>query len=822
MPDGAPHRGAAPRSGAAHAQEARPEGPRAAQASSGPHAGRRSPAQAELPARAPSGPPDAAVQDAAAAGEAPPPLSVLPDAQPAHHGPPPGFIRQYELVERVKAYDPDADEALLNRAYVTSMRAHGDQLRSSGDPYFTHPLSVAAILTELKLDPASIATALLHDVVEDTDTTIDDIRAGFGEEVASLVDGVTKISARELSADADGKAESFAKFILATAKDVRVLLVKLADRLHNMRTLGYVAPQKRQRVARETMEIYAPLAGRMGVQRIKEELEDLSFQHLEPDAYEAITRRLAELSAEAVPEVVALSQTIRAKLADAGLKADVTSREKRAFSVWRKMRRKSSLFEELADIYAFRVIVPTTQDCYRALGVIHGAFPMIPGEFDDYVSTPKPNNYQSIHTAVLTTGREAGRAGQRVEVQIRSEAMHDNAERGVAAHWRYKDASGQAGAGSGRTVEVAPHGRYDAYEWLRGATASLAAGGDAKEFLASAKMDLYRDQVFPFTPRGRVIPLPKGATALDFAYALHTDIGDTYAGVKINGVARPNRTPLRSGDVVDILRADDAPIPPQWERLVVTGTARTHIRRRIKTLAKKEQLALGKRIVTSAFGARDLPFSEDAVREAARRMGYRGLKPLLEAAGRLEVSGTDVIAEVFPNLDAGRQTGPGHAVPFGKPLAPGAVALEGLGRGAQARLAACCGPLPGERIVGLPGEDGQVAVHRIDCDRLESAEGEWLDLAWSAREARSFVAPIVVTVNNRTGAIGHIGTMLARYGADIVDLSLDHREVSFSDLCVDVAVRDARHLSSVLTGLRASDYVVEAKRREPGEACEAR
>ena len=808
MPDGAPH----PKAALTEASDASTPPPPREDAEAAPHdpgTGRDGPAQARLPAGAAPGAADQGVPDGAPAGAS----AVAPPAAP--HGPPPGFIRQYELVERVRAYDPDADEALLNRAYVFSMQAHGGQVRSSGDPYFTHPISVAAILTELRLDPASIATALLHDVVEDTDVTIADIRARFGAEVAGLVDGVTKISARELAGDADGKAESFAKFILATAKDVRVLLVKLADRLHNMRTLGYVRPDKRERIARETMEIYAPLAGRMGVQRIKEELEDLSFEHLEPEAFAAISDGLAKLSADAVPDIVALSQTIKAKLEAAGIVATVTSREKRAFSVWRKMRRKRSLFEELADIYAFRVIVRTTEDCYRALGVIHGAFPMIPGEFDDYVSTPKPNNYQSIHTAVLTTGQDEARPGQRVEVQIRSEAMHDSAERGIAAHWRYKDRS--ASTPEGATVEMAQTGRYDAYEWLRGATASLEAGGDAAEFLASAKMDLYRDQVFPFTPRGRVIPLPLGATALDFAYALHTDIGDSYAGVKINGVARPNRTQLRSGDVVDILRADDAPIPQGWERLVATGTARNHIRRRIKSLAKREQHALGRRIVTSAFAARELPYAEDAVRAAGRRMGYRGLKPLLEAAGRLEVSGARVIETVFPDLETTEPSDGQGAVAPGATETAARVSLEGIDRGAQVRLARCCSPLPGEAIVGVPGGEGQVVVHRTVCELIAGAPGERLPLDWSSKRQAPYVAPIIVTVNNRTGAIGHIGSMLARYGADIVDMRLEHREVAFSDLCFDIAVRDKRHLSGVLTGLRASDYVVEARRREPGE-----
>ena len=798
------------REGARDAKTAAPKAGRGARAPS-PGAADGGPAQARLPEGAAPGRDAEPVPRPEAAGR-PAPVAASSGGKAR----PPGFIRQVELVERVKAYDPDADEALLNRAYVFSMKAHGEQTRSSGDPYFTHPLSVAAILTELKLDPATIATALLHDVVEDTDVTTADIETAFGAEVAALVDGVTKISKHELSADQDGKAESFAKFILATAKDVRVLLVKLADRLHNMRTLGFVSAEKAERVARETMEIYVPLAGRVGVQKIKEELEDLSFRYLNANAYEAITEGLARLSEEAASDVVALSQVIKTRLADAGIEADVQSREKRAFSVWRKMERKKASFEELADIYAFRIIVPTTEDCYRAVGVIHQAYPMMPQEFDDYISTPKANNYQSIHTVVLAG--EKGRDGVRVEVQIRSKAMHDTAERGIAAHWRYKDAA--ARQKSGQTVEITEHGRYDPYEWLQNSVTALAEGAaDPEEFLAQAKIDLYRDQIFPFTPRGRVIPLPQGATGLDFAYALHTDVGDTYVGVRINGVTRPDRTPLRSGDVVEILRADDASIPLNWERLVVTGSAKNGLRRKTKALALKDQHKLGMTTVKHAFAGRDLPYSDEAVRAAAKRMGYRGLKPLFEAAGRLEVTGQQVIDEVFPNIGAPATPLDG-AIALGDRQSARRASLKGLEAKAQVRLPRCCSPLPGERIAGVRGEGGQVDVHRIDCDRLAEEEGDWLDLDWRRTDGQTYVTPIVVTVNNRTGAIGHIGTILARYGADIVDMTLDHREVSFSDLCFDIAVRDARHLTDVLTGLRASDYVVEAKRPDPGEGCD--
>lgn len=729
-------------------------------------------------------------------------------------GKPPNFIRQYELVDRVKEYDPQADESLLNRAYVFAMRAHGDQTRSSGDPYFSHPLAVAGILTELKLDTATIATALLHDVVEDTDITIGEIEDLFGAEIAQLVDGVTKISKRELAPDADGKAENFAKFLLATAKDIRVLLVKLADRLHNMRTLHFIPKQeKRERIALETMEIYAPMAARIGVQRIREELEDLSFKYLNESAYETITQGLERLQQDAVSEVVALAQTLRAGLQKAGLDAEVHSREKRAFSIWRKMQRKRNTFEELADIYAFRVLVDTVDDCYRALGVIHQAFRMIPDEFDDYISTPKPNGYQSIHTAVLASHGERG--GQRVEIQIRTKQMHEIAEKGVAAHWRYKEASSQAAEGSG-TVELTGTGRVASYEWMRGILETLIAEGDKSEVLDQAKIDLYQDQVFAFTPKGRVIPLPPHATALDFAYALHTEIGDRFSSARINGVNRPARWRLRNGDVVEIVKNENAPIPTGWDTFVVTGAAKAGIRRRIRALKAREQEELGERILTAAFAARHLPYSRNGIKTAREQLGYESIPDLFVAVGRMDLSADEVIQKIYPDVDVEPPDVAAKALRAGQRIPRRAVSIGGVTPGGAIRLGPCCRPLPGERIVGVRDkEEGVIVVHRIDCDVLaETRAEEWLDLKWSEDIGEQFVAPIVLTVNNKTGALGHIGTMLARYQVDILDLKLHHREVDFYDLYFDIAVRDARHLAKVLTALRASDYVVAADRRD--------
>ncbi|MBV9914847.1 MAG: bifunctional (p)ppGpp synthetase/guanosine-3',5'-bis(diphosphate) 3'-pyrophosphohydrolase, partial [Sinobacteraceae bacterium] len=445
--------------------------------------------------------------------------------------PRPRLMRQHELVERVKAYDPGADEALLNRAYVYAMKAHGKQFRASGDPYFSHPLEVAAILTELKLDVPTILTALLHDTVEDTYVTIGDVTQNFGEEIANLVDGVTKLSQLELFSERTKQAENFRKLMLAITNDIRVLLVKLADRLHNMRTLHFIEkPEKRRRIAQETVDIYAPLAGRIGMQNMREELEDLAFAELDPEARNSIVTRLARLDAQSGDRIARIAQQLKQKLDEAGIDASVTGRAKRPYSIWRKLKDKQLNFEQLSDIFGFRVITKTVDDCYRALGVLHRHWRMVPERFKDFVSNPKTNGYQSIHTTVI------GPEQQRVEVQIRTEDMHDVAERGVAAHWRYRE-----------HVEERSASAESAYQWLREMVDLLEHGNSPEEFLEHSRLTMYQDQVFCFTPKGDLISLPRGATPIDFAYAVHTDVGNTTVGAKVNGVHVPLHTPLRNG-----------------------------------------------------------------------------------------------------------------------------------------------------------------------------------------------------------------------------------------------------------------------------------
>ncbi|MFQ5563624.1 MAG: RelA/SpoT family protein [Parvularculaceae bacterium] len=727
---------------------------------------------------------------------------------------PVGFIRQYELVDRVKAYDPKADEDLLNRAYVFAMKAHGDQTRKSGDPYFTHPLAVAAILTELRADPATVATALLHDVVEDTATTVEDIRKMFGDEIARLVDGVTKLSKIELRDEASKQAENFRKLVVAMADDVRVLLVKLADRLHNMRTLGHIEEAaKRRRIALETMEIYAPLAGRIGVQRFREELEDIAFRELSPEAYKTISDRLAQLQKTAVRAVVDLAHAVRDKLEKAGVNADVFSREKRPYSIWRKMAAKNVSFDELADIYAFRVLVESIGDCYRALGVIHSGWRLIPSEFDDYISAPKPNNYRSIHTAVIGPPRDDG-SRQRIEIQIRTREMHETAERGVAAHWQYKDANGNGES----SVEIVAPGHYDPYETPRRLVEMFQHGDDLDEALRYAKLELFQDQVFCFTPKGRVIALPRGATGIDFAYAVHTDIGDSCIGVKINGVARPLRTALNNGDVVLILRSEKAPPPAEWESIAVTGKARAAIRRRIKKMQRAEHVALGRSIAESVFSGAHLEFSAKAVRAALTRLGLKTVEDVLARVGRGDLSVNEVIEAAYPGA-AHAAEGEIRAAAL-RPFKP-RVAIEGLTPGVSVIMAGCCTPLPGERIIGIRQDDGSIKVHTIYCETLareDPPQDRWLDLKWRHdQESTSAFARISVTVRNGVGVLSEIASIIARYGVSIANMKMRNRSKDFIELIMDVELKDAKQLAQMLAGLRASASVISADRNEASE-----
>ncbi|HWA30004.1 MAG TPA: bifunctional (p)ppGpp synthetase/guanosine-3',5'-bis(diphosphate) 3'-pyrophosphohydrolase, partial [Rhizomicrobium sp.] len=699
---------------------------------------------------------------------------AVPAAATVFHPPTPKprasrkLMRQTELVERVKAYDPNADEELLNKAYVYAMKAHGKQFRASGDPYFTHPLEVAAILTELKLDVPTIVTALLHDTVEDTYVTIDDVKKNFGEEIASLVDGVTKLSQLELFSERTKQAENFRKLMLAMSNDIRVLLVKLADRLHNMRTLNHIEkPEKRRRIAQETLDIYAPLAGRIGMQNMREELEDLAFAELNPEARNSIVTRLSRLDAGSGQRIGRIADAIKRKLAENGIDAWVYGRAKRPYSIWRKLQNKQLNFEQLSDIFGFRVIVQTPEDCYRALGVLHQNWRMIPDRFKDFISNPKTNGYQSIHTTVI------GPEQQRVEVQIRTQEMHEIAERGVAAHWRYRE-------------HIVGEPTESALVWLRDMVDLLEKGDSAEEFLENSQLNMYQDQVFCFTPKGDLISLPRGATPIDFAYQVHTDLGNQTVGVKVNGVHVPLHTPLKNGDQVEIIRQKGSSPSPLWEQFVVTGRARAEIRRYLKHARHDEHVKFGREILKKTFADEKQELTEKAIDEVAKKLRLAKAEDVYAEVGRGALRAQDVIEAVFPELkrDPARRQ---HAYDDGKGKKP--ISIRGLTEGISYSLGECCHPLPGDRIVGLVTPGRGVVIHTIDCAELEKAQDkmhDWLDVSWGrhAAEAGPSLARVVVRVKNMPGALGAVMTVIGNNGGNIFNMKVTDRNPLFFEFQV--------------------------------------
>ncbi len=713
------------------------------------------------------------------------------------------LMRQTELVDRVKAYDPGADEALLNKAYVYAMKAHGKQFRASGDPYFAHPLEVAAILTDLKLDVATIVTALLHDTIEDTLATYDDIKANFGDEIANLVDGVTKLSQLELFSERTKQAENFRKLMLAITSDIRVLLVKLADRLHNMRTLGFIEnPEKRHRIAQETQDIYAPLAGRIGMQNMREELEDLAFAELNPEERNSIVMRLTRLSDSSGDRIGRIADQLKRKLAEHGIDAWVYGRAKRPFSIWRKLRDKQLNFETLSDIFGFRVIVKSEDDCYRALGVLHTNWQMVPDRFKDFISTPKTNGYRSIHTTVI------GPEKQRVEVQIRTEAMHDVAERGVAAHWRYRE-------------HVAADGDDRAYGWLRDMV-DLLERDSAEDFLENSRLSMYQDQVFCFTPKGDLISLPRGATPIDFAYALHTDIGNTTVGAKVNGVHVPLHTPIKNGDQVEIIRTKEQTPSPLWEQFVVTGRARAEIRRFLRHAQRDEHVKFGKNILKKVFADEGAELTDKAAVDVAKKLHLTKAEDVYAEVGRGALRGHEVLEAVFPEL----RRDPEHRKQsaFSEPKTKKPISIRGLTEGISYRLGQCCHPLPGDRIVGLmePGEGA--VIHTIDCAELEKAQTgmeDWLDVTWGlhAAEGGPSVARVQVRVKNEPGSLAAVMSVIANNGGNIFNMKVTNRNPLYFEFNVDIEVRDLAHLQNILGALRVNAAVESVDRvREKEEA----
>ncbi len=713
------------------------------------------------------------------------------------------MITPDDLVALIRNYNPTCDEALIRRAWDYGEAMHAGQMRHSGERYFTHPVAVASILTEMRLDDATIVTALLHDTIEDTRSTYGEVEHMFGHEVAELVDGVTTLTNLQLNAfepaGASGRpspeakqAENFRKLLMAMSRDLRVILVKLADRLHNMRTIRSMRPEKQAQKARETMEIYAPLAGRMGMQWMREELEDLAFRVLDPERRNAILRRFITLQRESGDVIARITADIRFELEKAGLDGTVYGRAKKPYSVWRKMQDKELEFSRLSDIYGFRIIVDDVQECYQALGLIHQRWRAVPGRFKDYVSQPKSNGYRSIHTTV------SGRDGKRVEVQIRTREMHEVAEAGVAAHWAYKD-----GARSVNPFAIDPA------KWIESLTSRLDRDEDHDEFLEHVKLEMYADQVFCFTPKGDVVQLPKGATPLDFAYAIHTRIGNATVSAKVDGMRVPLWTRLRNGQQVEIITADGQRPQTSWIELVHTGRAKAAIRRSLREEDRERFVRLGRELSRVAFDRVGRKVTDKALDTAARSMAVKGPTELLAKIGAAEISARAVVEQLYPEIAS-----------MGQAEVDASRPVVGLDPDIPFRRANCCQPVPGERIVGITYRGKGIVAHAIDCEVLASLEEQperWVDLHWhEGKHAAVHNVSLTLTITNSAGVLGRVCSLVGEQKANISDLRFLDRKPDYFRIFVEIEVSDAAHLHRILTILSAETDIAQVTRdRDP-------
>lgn len=716
-------------------------------------------------------------------------------------------MRQYELVERVKSYDPNADEEALNRAYVFATKMHTAQIRESGDPYFSHPLEVAEILTEYRMDSATVIAALLHDTMEDTPASYIDLKELFGETVADLVKGMTKLSKVQILSEASKQAENFQKLVLAVSEDIRVLLIKLADRLHNMRTLHFCKkPEKQIRIAKETLEIYVPLAERIGMQAIKDELEDYCFQILYPEAYKSIESRLRFLSEQGKKDVEFVIEQLEKDLNEHGIQAQITGREKRPYSIWRKMQKQNISFEQVCDIIAFRIIVDSIETCYQTLGVIHTKYPMIPGRYKDYISTPKQNGYRSLHTGVI------GPLNRRIEVQIRTQEMHEVAELGVAAHWEYKQGT---------------HKEGKQYRWLRDLLDLMNHCSDPNEFLEHTKIAMYQDQVFCFSPKGDLITLPKGATAIDFAYAVHSRIGDTCVGVKINGKIRPLRTILQNGDQVEVLTNKNQTPSPEWEHIALTAKAKASIRRFIRTQKYEQNIAAARDMFNNASKEYGISWNEKELQPLLSV--YKQFLPAYKqetTAALLSVIGAGIVPfkEVFHMLHPECvQSGFKRAFSLFKKNKPETTAdnkkmpVTGLISGIALNFGKCCHPVPGDPIVGIVTTGKGVTIHTQDCPSLNQYQEEperWLDVDWNPEVIKDQALPvrIKIVLEDRPNSLSELLAIISKHNISVTNLNTQNRSNGWAEIYLDLEVKNSEQLDILMQALRSFNRVSSAHR----------
>jgi guanosine-3',5'-bis(diphosphate) 3'-pyrophosphohydrolase len=713
-----------------------------------------------------------------------------------------------QLIDTVRSYNPAVDADKLNEAVEYAKVKHAGQTRASGEPYYTHPLEVAGMLADMRMDPATLVTAILHDTLEDTNATPEEIEKKFGKDVLTLINGVSKLTRIESQTVEGKQAENFRKLVLAMSEDIRVLLVKLADRLHNMRTLHHIEkPEKRRRIARETLEIYAPLAERIGIHKIKEELEDLAFGYLNPEARESITNRLSFLRKEGTDIVNAIIKELQGLMKEATIDASITGREKTRYSIWRKMQRKNISFEQLSDIMALRVVVTSLEECYHALGIVHSRYPTVPGRFKDFISTPKPNGYRSLHTTVI------GPFNQRIEIQIRTRDMHEEADLGVAAHWAYKQGN------MGETLNEAKK-----YRWLRELVEIMEEESKPEEFLENTKMELFQDKAYCFSPKGDLIELPNGATPIDFAYAIHSGVGNRCVGAKINGRIAPLNTKLQNGDQVEIVTSKTQNPSPTWERFVVTGKARSHIRRFIRQQQRDEYVQVGRAILQKMFKQEGYEFTDKAVQGAIPHFKGDNVKAenvddIFAGIGAGNLTAREVFRVIFPahkSVEEKPEITEENIVNK-KPSKSQPMLIKGLIPGMAVHYARCCHPLPGDRIVGIVTTGKGVTIHTIDCETLEQfadTPERWLDVAWGdgADNPESHVGRLNVTISNEPGALGTLSTVIGKSGGNITNLKITNRSLDFWDMLLDVYVNDTSHLNNIMAALRATPQVVSVDR----------
>ncbi len=693
------------------------------------------------------------------------------------------------LTDRIRAYNPGIDDDLLSRAFSFAEKAHRGQVRASGEPYFTHPIEVAHILADMHLDPATIITALLHDVVEDTDVSLASIRDQFTDEVAQLVDGVTKLTRIEMQSD-NKQAENFRKLVLAMSEDIRVLLVKLADRTHNMRTIDYISkPEKRERIAQETLMIFAPLAERIGMTHFQHELEDRAFSVLNAQMRTSIISRLDYLSEQSEDLVSRICDELSESLSKENLESSVSGRKKSAYSIWRKMQRQKVEMEELSDIMAFRVIVPTEGDCYRALGILHQKYPTVMGRFKDYISTPKRNRYRSLHTGLIGPNKK------KIEVQIRTPEMHEVAERGVAAHWGYK-------AGD---MENSSKQEFNQLKWLNDLVQIL------DEFLEHTQLEMYADQVFCFSPKGALIALPKGATAVDFAYAVHSDIGNTCIGVKINGKMRQLATTLNNGDQIEILTSSTATPNPDWESFVVTGRAKSSVKRFVRMQDQKEFAQLGKGILQKHFREAEKKLDKAKILPVLSHFGVNTDEELYAKVGRNNLSAHDVLSVFYPDVKPVKV----DAEQAVSEKSQHSLNIKGLTPGMAVHRGACCHPLPGERIVGIVTTGKGITVHRVDCQNLEkfsSMPELWVDIEWERDTPSAATARLEAVITNERGSLAAVTSLISDHGGNITNIQLTSRTVDFFTFATDVEVKDIRHMTAIVAAMQSSPFIESVER----------